>query len=67
VAGHEGDEEEAEKGGRVGKPWGKANPIIPRPAVYAVWAPFRLLKAGDKRPAAQARAAPATPPEETGR
>jgi hypothetical protein len=55
------------RGGRVGKPWGKANPIIPRPAVYAVWAPFRLLKAGDKWLAVLARAAPRPPPEEAGR
>ena len=39
----------------------KANPIAPRPAAYAIWASLRALKAGDKRPAALARAAPTTP------
>jgi putative transposase len=39
----------------------KANPIIPRPAVYAVWVSFRSLKVGDKRPAVLAWAAPMTP------
>ncbi len=40
---------------------GKANPIIPRPAAYAIWASLRSLKAGDKWPAVLARAAPMTP------
>jgi len=40
---------------------GKANPIIPRPVAYAVWASLRTLKAGDKWPAVLARAAPMTP------
>jgi len=40
---------------------GKANPIIPRPVVYAVWASLMALKAGDKWPAVLARAAPMTP------
>ncbi len=28
----------------------KANPIIPRPIIHAIWASFRSLKAGVKRP-----------------
>jgi IS605 OrfB family transposase len=40
---------------------GKANPIIPRPVVHAVWASLKSLKAGDKWPAVLARAAPMTP------
>jgi putative transposase len=40
---------------------GKANPIIPRPIVHAVWASFMALKAGGKWPAVLARAAPMTP------
>ncbi len=39
----------------------KANPIIPRPIVHAVWASLTRLKASDKRPAVLARAAPMTP------
>jgi IS605 OrfB family transposase len=39
----------------------KANPIIPRPIVHAVWASLRALKAGDKWPAVLARAALMTP------
>jgi IS605 OrfB family transposase len=39
----------------------KANLIIPRPIVHAVWASLRSLKAGDKWPAVLARAAPMTP------
>jgi len=40
---------------------GKANPIIPRPIIHAVWTSLGALKAGDKRPAVLARAAPMTP------
>ncbi len=40
---------------------GKANPIIPRPIVHAVWVSLNRLKAGDKWPAVLARAAPMTP------
>jgi putative transposase len=40
---------------------GKANHIIPRPIVHAVWASLTRLKASDKRPAVLARAAPMTP------
>jgi putative transposase len=39
----------------------KANPIIPRPIVYAVLASLNRLKASGKRPAVLARAAPMTP------
>jgi hypothetical protein len=39
----------------------KTNPIIPRPAAYAVWASLKTLKAGGKWPAVLARAAPMTP------
>jgi Transposase and inactivated derivatives len=39
----------------------KANPIIPRPAAYAVWTSLARLKAGDKWPAVLARAGPTTP------
>jgi IS605 OrfB family transposase len=39
----------------------KANLIIPRPIIHAVWASLRSLKAGDKWPAVLARAAPMTP------
>jgi len=42
----------------------KANPIIPRPVAYAVWASLMALKAGDKRPAVLARAAPMTPAQD---
>ena len=44
-----------------GKAVRKANPIAPRPATYAVWVSLMALKAGDKRPAALAQAAPTTP------
>jgi hypothetical protein len=37
---------------------GKANPIIPRPVAYVVWASLKTLKAGGKWPAVLARAAP---------
>jgi putative transposase len=40
---------------------GKANPIIPRPIMHAVWTSLRSLKAGGKWPAVLARAAPMTP------
>ena len=40
---------------------GKANPIIPRPIIHAIWVSPRSLKAGDKRPAVLARTAPMTP------
>jgi transposase, IS605 OrfB family, central region len=40
---------------------GKANPIVPRPIVHAVWTSLNRLKAGDKWPAVLARAAPMTP------
>jgi transposase, IS605 OrfB family, central region len=40
---------------------GKANLIIPRPIIHAVWASLMALKAGDKWPAVLARAAPMTP------
>jgi putative transposase len=39
----------------------KANPIIPRPIVHAVWTSLMTLKASDKWPAVLARAAPMTP------
>jgi len=39
----------------------RANPIIPRPAAYAVWTSLARLKAGDKWPAVLARAGPTTP------
>jgi IS605 OrfB family transposase len=39
----------------------KANPIISRPIVHAVWVSLMALKAGDKWPAVLARAAPMTP------
>jgi hypothetical protein len=39
----------------------KANPIIPRPIIHAVWASLMALKAGGKWPAVLARAAPMTP------
>ena len=38
----------------------RANPIIPRPAAYAVWTSLRALKAS-LRPAVLARAASTTP------
>jgi putative transposase len=40
---------------------GKANPIIPRPIVHAVWASLNRLKASPQWPAVLARAAPMTP------
>ncbi len=40
---------------------GKANPIILRPIIHAVWASLMALKASDKWPAVLARAAPMTP------
>jgi len=39
----------------------KANLIIPRPIIHAVWASLMALKASDKWPAVLARAAPMTP------
>ena len=39
---------------------GKANPIIPRPIIHAVWASLRSLKASPQWPAVLARAAPMT-------
>ena len=39
----------------------RANPIIPRPAAYAIWTSLKALQAGDKWPAVLARAAPMTP------
>ena len=39
----------------------RANPIIPRPAAYAVWTSLKALQAGDKWPAVLARAGPTTP------
>jgi IS605 OrfB family transposase len=40
---------------------GKANPIIPRPIIHAVWASLMALKASPQWPAVLARAAPMTP------
>jgi IS605 OrfB family transposase len=40
---------------------GKANPIIPRPIIHAVWASLMALKASSQWPAVLARAAPMTP------
>ena len=40
---------------------GKANPIIPRPIVRAVWVSLKTLKASVKWPAVLARAAPMNP------
>jgi putative transposase len=40
---------------------GKANPIIPRPIVHAVWVSLMALKAGPQWPAVLARAAPHDP------
>jgi len=40
---------------------GKANPIISRPIVHAVWVSLMALKAGGKWPAVLARAAPMNP------
>jgi IS605 OrfB family transposase len=39
----------------------KANPIIPRPIMHAVWTSLRSLKASPQWPAVLARAAPMTP------
>jgi putative transposase len=39
----------------------KANPIIPRPAAYAVWTSLMALMASSQWPAVLARAAPMTP------
>jgi putative transposase len=39
----------------------KANPIIPRPIIHAVWASLKTLKASPQWPAVLARAAPMTP------
>jgi IS605 OrfB family transposase len=39
----------------------KANPIIPRPIVHAVWASLKVLKASSQWPAVLARDAPMTP------
>ena len=39
----------------------KANPIIPRPIIHAVWTSLRSLKASPQWPAVLARAAPITP------
>ena len=39
----------------------KTNPIIPRPAAYAVWVSLKTLKASSQWPAVLARAAPMTP------
>jgi len=40
---------------------GKANPIIPRPIVHAVWVSLRALMTSSQWPAVLARAAPMTP------
>jgi putative transposase len=50
-----------EKGIGPRKAVGKANLIILRPVLHAVWTSLMALKAGDKRPAVLARAAPMTP------
>jgi IS605 OrfB family transposase len=42
----------------------KANPIIPRPIIHAVWTSLGTLKAGGKWPAVLARAAPMTPAQD---
>jgi putative transposase len=39
----------------------KANPIVPRPIVHAIWASLARLKASNKWPAALAWAASMTP------
>jgi hypothetical protein len=56
-----GGDDEAEKEIVPRKAVRKANPIAPRPATYAVWVSLMALKAGCKRPAALARAAPTAP------
>ncbi len=40
---------------------GKANPIIPRPIIHAVWGSLMALRASSQWPAVLARAAPMTP------
>jgi hypothetical protein len=50
------------KGGCVGKPWGKASPIIPRLIIHAVWVSLMAPKARGAGPGR-----PTTPPEEAGR
>jgi IS605 OrfB family transposase len=40
---------------------GKANPIVPRPIVHAVWASLGTLRTSPQWPAVLARAAPTTP------
>jgi hypothetical protein len=58
VVGREGGEEEAEKVGCVGKPWGKASPIIPRLIIHAVWVSLMALETrgvGPDRPTTPAR------------
>ena len=40
---------------------GKANPIVPRPIIHAVWASLMALKASPQWPAVLARVAPMTP------
>jgi putative transposase len=40
---------------------GKANPIIPRPIMHAIWVSLKALKASPQWPAVLARAAPMTP------
>jgi IS605 OrfB family transposase len=42
----------------------KANPIIPRPVVHAVWTSLMALRAGGKWPAVLARATPMTPAQD---
>ncbi len=44
---------------------GKANAVVPRPIVHAVWASLRSLKVSNKWPAVLARAAPMTPAQGT--
>ena len=39
----------------------KANPVVPRPVAYVVWASLNRLKASPQWPAVLARAAPMTP------
>jgi transposase, IS605 OrfB family, central region len=43
---------------------GKANPIVPRPILHAVWASLRALKVSHEWPAVLARAAPMTPAQD---
>lgn len=56
-----GGDDETEKEIVPRKAVRKANPIAPRPVTYAVWVSLMALKAGDKWPAALARATPTTP------